>query len=141
MVVFCMALVAKRQRLGRMVVLLLLGSILAGCVSASLEDAAPTEGQSTGTAGQAGETSDSDNSFVQEGAIRNETFPTFEQAPVAATEQLSSADKSRLEAEMDAARTAYGAGALSEAAYRARIQELQTLAKTHARDVEDKLQP
>ena len=122
----------KSRSVRRMAILLAAASVLGGCVSASLEDAAPTgQGQANGQ--------QSDNSFVREGALRNDSYPTFERMPVAATDQLTESDKARLEAEMDAVRAAYGSGALSEAAYRARMQELETLARTHGRDVQMRL--
>ncbi len=114
---------------------LALAVFLTGCVSASLEDAAPSQPQ------QAAETEEPrDNSFVQEGALRNEAYPTFERTPVAATEQLSQNDKQRLEAEMDAVRAAYGAGAISEARYRARMRELERLARTHGADAQKEIE-
>lgn len=115
------------------------GVVLSGCLSPSLEDAVPSEPSTGASSEPATDTASGDNSFVTEGALRNESYPTFEKTPVAATDQLSDSDKSRLEAEMDAARAAYGSGAISEATYRARMEELQTLARTHGDEVEWRL--
>ena len=111
--------------------------ILSGCVSASLEDAAPTQPSQDTNAPAAEER---DNSFVQEGALRNEAYPTFEKTPVAATNQLSQSDKLRLESEMDSVRAAYGAGSISEAQYRQRIRELEQLARTHGADTQREIE-
>lgn len=107
--------------------------ILSGCVSASLEDAAPTQ---TPQEAETTPAEERDNSFVQEGALRNEAYPTFEKTPVAATSQLSQSDKLRLEAEMDSVRAAYGAGSISEAQYRQRMRELEQLARTHGAETQ-----
>ncbi len=113
------------------------GTSLAGCVSPSLEDAAPSSPNTqAASASESAGGEATDNRFVQEGALRNDAFPTFERTPVAATEQLSETDKSQLEAEMNAIRAAYGSGAISQADYRARMRELESLARTHASDVE-----
>ena len=81
-----------------------------------------------------------DNSFVQEGALRNDAYPTFEKTPVAATQQLSEPDRQQLEAEMNAVRAAYGAGAISEARYRERMRELDRLARTHGADAQKEIE-
>ena len=124
---------------GRLVPLscLALCVILSGCVSASLEDAAPTQPSQDTNAPTAEER---DNSFVQESALRNEAYPTFEKTPVAATNQLSQSDKLRLEAEMDSVRAAYGAGSISEAQYRQRMRELEQLARTHGADTQREIE-
>lgn len=121
---------------------------LSACVSASLEDAAPTQpaeqDQSTSSDGPdsngtAAETV-RDTRFVEEGAMRNRAFPTFANTPVGATEQLSAADKLQIESEMSAIRAAYGSGGLSEASYNARMKELKDLARTHGSDVQDEIE-
>jgi len=105
--------------------LCLLGAVaLSGCMSASLEDAAPTTAQNPQPP--------RDTSFVAEGALRNDTYPTFAGTPVGATDQLSAAETEQLEAEMEEIRDAYGAGALSAADYQARLRDLQAIARSHA---------
>lgn len=121
---------------------------LSACVSASLEDAAPTQAvdqeQPATIDGSGGTGADAepprDTQFVEQGALRNSKFPTFANTPVGATEQLSPADKKKIEAEMASIRAAYGSGALSEAAYNARVQELNDLARTHASDVRNEIE-
>lgn len=121
---------------------------LSACVSASLEDAAPTQPpdqeqaapvDGPGTA-DAGPDEARDTQFVEQGALRNREFPTFANTPVGATEQLSPEDKRRIENEMASIRAAYGSGALSEAAYNARVKELSTLARTHGSDARDEIE-
>lgn len=121
---------------------------LSACVSASLEDAAPTQSPDTqqtttddgtgATAAQADEPRDTQ--FVEQGAARNRNFPTFANTPVGATAQMSPEEKRRIENEMASIRAAYGSGALSEAAYNARVKELNALARTHGSDVRDEIE-
>ena len=129
-------LTGKRSTWGRSVsACLALAVLMTGCVSASLEDVAPTQPS------QAVKPEEKrNNSFVQEGALRNESYPTFEKMPVVATDQLSASDKQQLEAEMDAVRAAYGAGAISEARYRERIRELERLARTRGADAQKEIE-
>ena len=137
--------------------------LLTGCVSASLEDAAPkppenpdltapandasaTDALQTGSAQQAADAASGNNSsatdtqFVDQGALRNRNFPTFANTPVGATEQMSANEKLLIEAEMSAIRDAYGSGGLSEAAYNARLRELKALARTHGDDAQDEIE-
>lgn len=131
---------------GLLSLLVVLG--LSGCVSASLEDAAPTQPAELGgpTSNGGSETTgaevdpERDTRFVEEGALRNKSFPTFANTPVVATEQLSAEDKLQLEAEMSAIRAAYGSGGLSEAAYVARMKELNDLARTHGSDAQGQIE-
>lgn len=127
---------------------LLAAMSLSACMSASLEDAAPTQPTDQGQvasndgSGTADAESDEprDTQFVEQGALRNRDFPTFANTPVAATEQLSPEDKRRIENEMASIRAAYGSGALSEAAYNARVRELNALARTHGSDARDEIE-
>ncbi len=135
-----------RRRAGLLLSLFVL-PVLSTCVSASLEDAAPVlppeqdqavAGDESVKAGSDAETRDM--RFVEEGALRNSEFPTFANTPVGATEQLSAADKAQIEAEMEAIRRAYGSGGLSEAAYNARMRELERLARTHASEARQEIE-
>lgn len=116
--------------------------ILSGCVSASLEDAAPTQPAPTDAAANAGTSEQEvrDNSFVEEGAVRNEDYPTFERAPQAATAQLSDEEKQALLNEMSALKAAQRSGGSSSAAYAARIKELQDIARTHGVDTKSQIE-
>ncbi|MEM9106080.1 MAG: hypothetical protein AAGC96_10530 [Pseudomonadota bacterium] len=130
--------------------------VMSGCVSASLEDAAPTSDTTTGAiesqatdatqteaaVTDAAETSAEirDNSFVEEGAIRDDTFPTFERSPTAANEQISDEEKEKLLAEMEALKASMkrrGAGAGNSDA---RYQELQNLAREHADETKQQIE-
>jgi hypothetical protein len=141
-------------------------SILSGCVSASLEDAAPKQlppedaeavdgsvanngsagsnidvpGTDTSANTAEGAAAERDTSFVEDGALRNRRFPTFAKMPVGATEQLSAADKQQLESEMAEIRAAFGSGGISEAEYRARLMELEELARTHASEAKKQIE-
>ena len=117
---------------------LVLTAVLTGCVSASLEDAAPT--QPLQQAPTEATEEKRDNSFVQDGARRSGSYPTFERTPIAATDQLSETDQQRLESEMESVRAAYGAGAISEARYRERMRELERLARTHGADAQREIE-
>lgn len=125
---------------------------LTACVSASLEDAAPRPEQlsdiaDTGTTADAVSATDPgpqqqpsrDNSFVDEGATRNDEFPTFEIMPQGATEQLSEEDKRAILAEMDAIRSARGSGASSAAADQ-RYNELKSIANTHGLETKQQIE-
>ncbi|MCY6380611.1 hypothetical protein [Hoeflea prorocentri] len=125
---------------------------LAACVSPSLEDAAPRPEQGAGIAdtgadGQAAAGSNAasqsgqvrDNSFVDEGATRNEKFPTFEVMPQGATAQLSEEEKRAILAEMKAIRSARGGGG-SSAATQQRYDELKTIANTHGLEAKQEIQ-
>ncbi|MEX3009182.1 hypothetical protein [Hoeflea sp. TYP-13] len=132
-------------------------AILTGCVSASLEDAAPTatsqpEPASTGTtpentgttvAGADGAPEDKevrDNSFVETGARRNDSFPTFAISPRGATEQLSEEEKQALLNEMRVLRAAQQRGGNSSAGYSARYNELKEIARTHGIETQKEIE-
>ena len=132
--------------------------ILAGCVSANLEDAAPPSAfapENTDPLAEAGDnskqsaegTSDRpdqrpvrDNSFVTEGALRNEAFPTFAVMPKGATEQLSEADKNAIRSEMEAIKAARGRGGSAGTAYNKRYNELKKIAETHGIETKDEIE-
>ncbi|WP_419912239.1 hypothetical protein [Hoeflea sp.] len=125
--------------------------ILTGCVSANLEDAAPLNAIITDDANPPGGTGDNskqgdqsqeparDNSFVNEGALRNEAFPTFAVMPKGATEQLSEADRKAITAEMEAIKAARGRGG-GNTAYNARYKELKKIAESHGIDTKDEIE-
>ncbi|MDA4848749.1 hypothetical protein [Hoeflea poritis] len=131
--------------------------ILAGCVSANLEDAAPPSAFTPDNTDPLAETGDNskqageeatinqaeqpvrDNSFVTEGALRNEAFPTFAVMPKGATEQLSEEDKSAIRAEMESIKAARGRGGASTA-YNARYNELKKIAETHGIETKDEIE-
>ena len=118
-------------------------ALLAGCVSASLEDAAPTQAppaNATSPAGGAEQQPVRDNSFVEEGALRNDAFPTFEKTPQAATAQLTDEEKQALLNEMSALKAAQRSGGASSAAYAARYRELQNIANSHGIDTKKQIE-
>ena len=113
---------------------------LAGCISASSENSAPARAdQQAGVAAENGETP-RDTRFVAQGALRNETYPTFAGTPSGATEQLSAAEREELEAEMEEVRAAFGAGALSADDYRRRVSEIQAIARSHADEAKEAIE-
>lgn len=113
--------------------------LLAGCVSASLEDAAPKpeapsavpKTKPVAGSGAQEATTAGDNSFVADGARRNDDFPTFAQTPVGATDQLSDSAKQAILDEMASIRAAHQSSGNQAAAYSTRYNNLQELAKTH----------
>ncbi|MEM6461410.1 MAG: hypothetical protein AAF724_05800 [Pseudomonadota bacterium] len=109
---------------------------LTGCVSA------PGDPQtSTQTApAEASERPQRDNSFVEAGAVRNETYPTFERAPKAATAQMSDEEKQALLAEMAALKEAQSSGGNTSAAYAARYRELQDIARSHGVETRNEIE-
>ncbi|WP_136657193.1 hypothetical protein [Nitratireductor sp. XY-223] len=133
-------------------------AILAGCVSANLEEAAPPSAfipdntdplaetgdnskQADGSvSGPEGQRTVRDNSFVSEGALRNEAFPTFAVMPRGATEQLSEADKRAIQAEMEAIKAARGRGGDASTAYNARYNELKKIAESHGIETKDEIE-
>ncbi len=127
--------------------------MVTGCVSASLEDAAPTSASSADTPDNqtiTGNTPASDtapeeievrdNSFVEEGAILDDTFPTFEQTPKAANEQISDEEKKRLLAEMEALKASMKRRGGTSGDSDARYRELQDLARKHADDTKKQIE-
>ncbi|MCP4317205.1 MAG: hypothetical protein GY789_14635 [Hyphomicrobiales bacterium] len=119
-------------------------AVLAGCVSASLEDAAPTADASNSGTAAADSTSEQteprDNSFVDAGALRNDDFPTFEKTPQGATVQLSDEEKQDLLNQMQALKAAQRRGGSSSAAYAARYKELQEIARSHGVETKNQIE-
>lgn len=133
-----------------------------GCVSASLEDAAPTsettvettDGQTTGadastatapqqtivTGATPEETEVRDNSFVNEGATLDDTFPTFETPPTAANKQISDEEKEKMLAEMEALKASMKRRGASSSSNDARYRELQDLARQHVDDTKKQIE-
>ncbi|MEO4040427.1 hypothetical protein AAFN47_02330 [Hoeflea sp. CAU 1731] len=132
--------------------LLILPILAGGCVSASLEDAAPrTTGDAAGpAAGQPAPSAETakgpegrarperktpprDTSFVQEGAAQDDTFPTFGPTPTGAMEQLSEAEKKQIQNEMESIlkqRKPPSASATSDA-YKKQSEEFEAIARSH----------
>ena len=124
-------------------------AVVSGCVSASLEDAAPTSATASDTADAeqtvvTGSTPEEaeirDNSFVEEGAIRDDTFPTFETPPTAANEQISDEEKKKMLAEMEALKASMKRRGVGSGDSDARYRELQDLARQHADDTKKQIE-
>ena len=136
--------------------------LLAGCVSASLEDAAPkqvptpesprrTSDDAATNAVPGGNriqqaatprdaSSARDNSFVNQGALNNDAFPTFAQTPRAATVQLSDEDKKAMLDEMRAIRAANQATGNRAVAASRRSGSLDDVARTHATETKAEIE-
>jgi len=150
--------------------LLVLPLVAGGCVSASLEDAAPrTVGETPGApnqqpdqagqppAGVAGANAQAgngaarpqrsrperDTSFVQEGAVQDDTFPTFGGTPTnGAMEQLSEEEKQQILNEMDAIlkqRKPASAKSTSDT-YAKQSQELDEIARSHGDEAKSEIE-
>lgn len=134
------------QRGGKIAAAALIASaaVLSGCVSASREDAAPVQtapaSAPAATASAPVQQEVRDNSFVEQGALRNDDFPTFEQTPRAATAQLTEEEKQALLAELNALKAAQQRGGSSAAAYNSRYRELQSIARTHGVDTQNEIE-
>ncbi len=122
--------------------------LVAGCVSASLEDAAPkpdtrppvSETKTSADSGAQDANTARDNSFVAEGARRNDDYPTFAQTPIGATDQLSDSAKQAILDEMASIRAAHQSAGNQAAAYSTRYNNLQELAKTHGVDTQAEIE-
>ena len=122
--------------------------VMSGCVSPSLEDAAPenTTGAltapDTSTAdGQATDAEIRDNSFVQEGATLDETYPTFGSIPTTANSQISDEEREAMLAEMKSLKASMKRrGASSSADSKARYRELQDLARKHVDETKKQIE-
>ncbi len=114
-------------------------AMVSGCVSPSLEDAAPdgNSGDATVSEAQAAarasetEAEIRDNSFVAEGAAIDDVYPTFERLPTAATNQISDEERKALLAEMKALKASMKGRGTVSADSKARYRELQELARKH----------
>lgn len=136
--------------------------LLAGCVSASLEDAAPKQVPTPESPRRTGDDAASnaasegnqiqqaasprdagaarDNSFVSQGALNNDVFPTFAQTPRAATVQLSDEDKKAMLEEMRAIRAANQATGKRAVAASRRSGSLDDVARTHATETKAEIE-
>ena len=123
----------------RMAVAMTVLAVMSGCVSPSLEDAAPdnTSGETTASDAQAAERATAteaeirDNSFVAEGAEIDDVYPTFERLPTAANSQISDEERKALLAEMKALKASMKGRGTVSADSKVRYRELQELARKH----------
>ena len=141
--------------------LFILPILVGGCMSASLEDAAPrttgdvnspAAGQSAPIAGAGngaqGRTNTErkspprDTSFVQEGATQDDTFPTFGPTPATAMEQLSAEDKKQIQDEMEAIlkqRKPPSAKTTSDT-YKKQSEEFEAIARSHGEEAKSEIE-
>jgi hypothetical protein len=69
--------------------------------------------------------------FVAQGARRGSEFPTFSRMPRGATSQISAAERTIIETEMAAALAEQRNDRAAADRYRARVAELQAIARNH----------
>lgn len=136
---------------------------VAGCQTASLEDAAPKSGAVTSEA-PTGDTSSAETKiirrnpgftsvipiektapveakeFVATGASRTGEYPKFGRQPEAANSQFSDAEKIAAETEMTELLQNRASTPDARAQYEARLRQLRALAATHASDTQKQIE-
>lgn len=78
--------------------------------------------------------------FVATGARRTGRYPSFGEQPTAANSQMSEAERIAAEAEMTELLKARASSPDARAQYDARLRQLRALAKSHAREAQEKIE-
>lgn len=126
---------------------------IAGCQTASLEDAAPTSATAAPASKPLISVEDitvpspvplprgeaplpPQQQFVTDGIADTGSFPAVGTPRQTANSQLSAAEQAAITAEMERLKASQPAGGASQAEYEARLKRLRELAGTHAADAE-----
>ncbi len=78
--------------------------------------------------------------FVTSGARRTGRYPSFGEQPTAATAQMSEAERIAAEAEMTELLKDRASSPDARAQYEARLRQLRALARSHARETQEKIE-